>query len=219
MPPRETTSGSGFREALRKAEKNEVYSEWVRQRADTLRSGVSVHDVLRHFGHDLKYAGEDHEEQISCPFHGEDASPSARVYPGDARSPSHIWCWVCNERWDVFSLWKKFQGNTDEKFTAVMLGLERAFGIITPEGPKMDYKSSRQQGPTEEEHEVLDLLALCERRLREAKPKFEMKGFLVVGRLLDQLHAAMVARTIDVVGAEQRARALLDKIGEKIRSA
>lgn len=216
---RSVSGDSEFREALRKAEKNETYAAWVRQRADTIRSGVSVHEVLRYFGHSLKYSGDDHAEQISCPFHGADESPSARVHPSDALSASHIWCFVCNERWDVFSLWKKFQGNEDEKFTAVMLGIEKAFGIITPEAPAADYKTKRQMGPTEEEHEVLDLLAVCERRLREAKPKFEMKGFLIVSRLLDQLWLAVSQRTMDVDQSRTRTLAILDKIGEKIRNA
>lgn len=207
-----------FREALRDAQRNEVYKEWVRQRTETLRNRVTAYDVLRHFGVHLKYAGDSNEEQISCPFHGQDASPSARVYPESARSASHVWCFVCQERWDIFSLWKKFQSQDDMRFTQVLLGLEKAFGIITPEAPEMD-REAKPRGPTEEEHEVLDLLAVCERRLRQAKPHCEMESFLKMGQVLDNLHLKVNNRDIDVAAAKKLARTLLDKIGEKIRSA
>lgn len=211
--------GENYRDALRSAERNETYREWVRQRTETLKQAVSAKDVLRYFGIQLKFSGEDHEEQISCPFHGQDKDPSARVFPASARSSSRVYCFVCQERWDIFALWKKFQGQDDLKFTAILLGLEKAFGIPTPEAPAMDWKSERNQGPTEEEHEMLDLLAVCERRLRQSKPNFEMRGFFTVCKLLDALHFGVVNRKIDLDVARTRLQAVLDKIGEKIRSA
>lgn len=219
MAGRNIGRGENFREALKDAERNEAYKEWVRQRADTLRSRVTAQDVLRYFGHPLKYAGESNEEQISCPFHGKDADPSARVYPESPRSPSHVWCFVCQERWDIFGLWKKYQAQDDLRFTQVLLGLEKAFGIITPEAPAIDYQETSKRGPTEAEHEVLDLLAVCERRLKQAKPTCEMRSFLTLGKLLDELHYKIANRSIELPVANQRARAILDKIGEKIRSA
>jgi len=210
--------GDNYKEALRDAERNDAYREWVKQRAETLKVSVSAHDLLRRFGATLRYSGSSNEEQVSCPFHGKDADPSARVYPESARSPSHVWCFVCQERWDIFALWKKYTGETDAKFTQVLLGLEKAYGIITPEGPAPDWKS-KKSGPTEEEHDLLDLLAVCESRLRQAKPHFEMKGFLVVGKLLDHLHHDVQNRLIATGEARKRTQLLLDKIGEKIRGA
>jgi len=211
--------GENYKDALRDAERNEQYREWVRQRTDTLKSNVSAHDVLRRFGVDLRYGGSEAEEQISCPFHGRDTDPSARVYPESARSASHVWCFVCQERWDIFALWKKFNNETDARFTAVLLGLEKAFGIITPEGPQVDWSSRRRAGPTEEEEAVISLLRVCESRLRQAKSDFDMRGFLTVGKLLDGLHFNVTNRTIDPEEADKRARLILDKIGEKIRGA
>lgn len=212
------TGSTDYREALRTAERSESYREWVRQRTETLKQAVSAHDVLRHFGVQLKYSGDDNEEQISCPFHGQDADPSARLFPADARSSSRLYCFVCQERWDIFALWRKFQAQDDLRFTAILLGLEKAFGIPTPEAPKLDWEG-KKSGPTEEEHALFDLLAVTERRMRQAKPHFEMKGFFIVSKLLDHLHNEVQQREIDVDVADQRARAILDKIGEKIRSA
>jgi len=208
-----------YKEALRDAERNDQYRAWVQQRTETLKSAVSAHDVLRRFGADLRYTGSDHEEQISCPFHGKDTDPSARVYPESARSASHVWCFVCQERWDIFALWKKFNNEPDARFTAILLGLEKAFGIITPEGPSIDWRSSKSAGPSEEEQDVMALLAVCESRLRQAKPYFDMKGFLTIGKLLDGLHFQVTNRAIELEMADQRGRLILDKIGEKIRSA
>lgn len=210
------SSGESFRQELQRAERSQLYVDWVRQRTETLKQAVTAQDVLRYFGIQLKYGGADHEEQISCPFHGKDTDPSARVFPESARSASAVWCFVCQERWDIFALWKKFQGQEDMKFTVILLGLEKAFGLPTPEAPALDW-TSKYQGPSEEEHELLDLLAVCERRLRQAKPNFEMRGFFLVGRLLDALHYEVVNRKIEIPEATTRVRALLDKIGEKIR--
>lgn len=210
--------GENYREALRDAERNDQYREWVRQRTEVLKSSVTAHDLLRHFGVMLRYGGSDNEEQISCPFHGKDTDPSARLYPESARSASGLWCFVCQERWDIFALWKKFNNDPDAKFTQVLFGLEKAFGIITPEGPAADW-TYKKAGPTEEEEDVLALLEVCESRLRQAKPAFDMRGFLLVGKLLDGLHVGVQERTVATEDADKRARLILDKIGEKIRNA
>lgn len=210
--------GENYKEALRENERNEQYRAWVRQRTDTLKSSVSAHDVLRRFGATLRYGGSDNEEQISCPFHGRDTDPSARVYPESARSASHVWCFVCQESWDIFALWKKFNNDSEARFTAVLFGLEKAFGIITPEGPSLDWTSKRA-GPSDEEQHVMDMLVVCENRLKQAKPNFDMRGFLTVGKLLDNLHHGVQNRMISSEEAEKRTRLILDKIGEKIRGA
>ena len=48
---------------------------------------------------------------------------------------------------------------------------------------------------------------------------FNLSGFLVVGRVLDNLHYRMSHRTIDLGAAEKAARQVLEKIAEKLRSA
>ncbi len=214
---RQVNSSDNLREALQDSARSGLYKEWVSQRANAIRDTVTVYDVLRHFGVSLKYAGDDNEEQISCPFHGEDNSPSARVYPQSARSSSHVWCFVCNERWDVFALWKKFQGE-DQKFTQLLFGIERAFGLTTPEAPEVSSGASSVRGPTEREQEVLSLLDTCERRLKQAKESCDMVGFLTLGKLLDTLHYQVTNRLIDIEDAWKHTRAILDKIGSKIRA-
>ena len=99
----------------------------------------------------------------------------------------------------------------------ILRGLEKAFGIITPEAPDMS-REPVQRGPTEEELAVLRLLGVCECRLRSSKEAFTMNGFLTVGRILDNLHYRMAHQTIDLETAEKVARQILEKIAEKLRS-
>jgi hypothetical protein len=203
-----------YRQEYEEKERNELYILWVRQRAETLRNKVSAHDVLRHFGADLRSEGR---ESILCPFHG-DTSPSAKIYTAEGNSPSGVYCWVCRKRWDIFGLWREYMGDPQMKFTTVLFGLERAFGLETPEAPDRNWPHT-PCGPTDEEKVVYDLLEVCEKRLLVAKPHFELKGYLTVGKLLDRLHYQMNSRLIDAEEAEKLARMILDKIGEKIRGA
>lgn len=213
-------SAEGLREALRDAERKGQYREWVRQRIETIKSSVTAHDVCRHFGTPLKYAGSNNEEQISCPFHGKDTKPSARIFPDTGSSSSHIWCYVCAKRWDVIGLWKKYMGEDEGSthgFTATLFAIERAFGIVTPEGPSLN-DDRKPRGPSEEELEVRELLRICESRMREAKSKWEPKGFLRVGQLLDKMHYEVTHHVIPFPEAKARLKLILDKIGEKIRA-
>jgi hypothetical protein len=203
-----------FRKAYEDSQQKGAFFIWVSQRKETLKSSVSAHDVLRHFGSELKFNGE-REEQICCPFHG-DKDPSARIYTAQGDSPSGVYCWVCRKRWDIFGLWKEFHGDSEMRFTAVLLGLEKAFGIITPEAPDMS-RDYGPRGPTEEEQAVLDRLEVCERRLKLAKPNFQLKGFLIIGKLLDNLHYQVKHGLIDVELADKNVQLILNKIGEKTR--
>jgi hypothetical protein len=204
-----------FRKAFEKSQQKGAYFLWVNQRKEVLKSSVSAHEVLKHFGVSLKFNG-DRMEQICCPFHG-DSDPSARFYTAQGDKSSGVYCWVCRKRWDIFELWKEFQGDTEMKFTAVLFGLEKAFGIITPEAPDMT-RDDVPRGPTEKEQAVLDRLDVCERRLKLAKPQFQLKGFLILGKLLDNLHYQVKHNHIDIDLAEKNVQLILNKIGEKTRS-
>ena len=208
---------SRMQEAFQNSYRSTAYKTWVDQRVEVLLDKISAHDVLRHFGVELRYSGDTHEEQICCPFHG-DSNPSARLHPQEGTSRSGLYCWVCRKRWDIFGLWKEFKGDSEMKFTLVLRELEKAFGIDTPEAPDMS-REPIQRGPTEEELAVLRLLDVCECRLRNAKGSFTMKGFLTVGKVLDNLHYRMEHQTIDLETAEKVARQILEKIAEKLRSA
>lgn len=58
---------------------------------------VQMSDLLQESGIRLGTPGT--EEQISCPFHGPDRSPSARHYP----ETNSIYCFTCKKSWDPVS--------------------------------------------------------------------------------------------------------------------
>lgn len=192
-----------------------VFVDWLNQRKETLKSRISAHDVFQHFGVSLNSSGE---AQICCPFHG-DSSPSARIYPSVGDSSSGVYCWVCRKRWDIFGLWKEFSGDPQMKFTLVLYGLEKAFGITTPDLPELGADNYPVEVVNEAEQVALAKLQVCEKRLRLAKPYFQLRGFLTVGKLLDNLHYQLKHRRIDPKLAEKSAQLILDKIGEKTRVA
>ncbi len=201
------------REARDQVERQEASRLWVRARTDAVLKFVTAHDVLRRNGIKLKQSGADREEQFSCPFHGRDNTPSARVYPETVRGPSHVWCFVCHTRWDVIGLWKKFSG-ADPKFTRVLAEIERAFGIIPPEAPPIDY----DVGEDPEIAEIILLFDVCERRLLSAKRAFDMKAYLTIGSVLDRLRNQFEEQTATYNTLKDTLQKVLDKIGEKERS-
>jgi len=207
---------SDFGRAFEEHNNSSTYLLWVNQRKETLKRSVAAHDVLRYFGINLKIGGSDHEEQICCPFHG-DSSPSARVYGEQGDSPSAVYCYVCRKRWDIFGLWKEFNHDSEMRFTAVLLGLERAFGIMTPEAPSMSFKGP--QGPTDEEKVVLDKLQVCERRIAQNRKNLAPKVFFTLGKLLDTLHYQVKNELIGTEQAAKNIQMILDKIAEKARES
>lgn len=203
-------------EALQGAERKTAIYEWMRQRSATVKQNVSAHDVLRHFGVSLKFGGSEHEEQLSCPFHGKDNKPSARVYPDAPRSSSHVWCFTCQKSWDVFGLWRNFMGHGDEvRFGTVVFELEKAFGIIPPDAPELI--NPKDTGPSEAEKDVDRLFEVCENRLREAKPKYELDKYLTAGQLLDRWRFRWDKRSIDTAELDKLLRTFIDRVGERIR--
>jgi hypothetical protein len=199
-----------IQEAQDEKDQRDAFRRWIQVRADTVRSTVTVYEVLERNGVRLRRG--DREEQIACPFHGQDRKPSARVYPETTRGPSHVWCFVCRERWDAIGLWKKFTGET-VKFTRILGEMERAFGILPPERPPSEIDNG-------EDPELIELDLLfdtCERRLKGARDSFDMQGYLRVGLILDRLYLQTSDGTLSAAKAKEVLRRVLDKIGEKVR--
>jgi hypothetical protein len=210
-----------FRDMEREAAQERVVSEarraWIRKRIDNIHSHVTAYDVLRQGGVEL-YKSEGEEEQFSCPFHGEDRKPSARVYPADGDRPSHAWCFVCREKnWDAIGLWRKFNGGEDKTFGQVLSEIERSYGLSTPDLPLEAVLDTPQVDPN---LEVLKTLTQsCENCLRRAKPAYralgDFKGFVRAGSVLDRVHYRLGKRIISSEKAISLLRELLSKITEK----
>lgn len=185
---------------------------WMRARIEHINSQITAADVLSKHGVQLRRHGMQ-EEQISCPFHGSDKKPSARYFPDSGKSTSHVWCFVCHERWDVVKLWTKFTGT--EKFSEILFQIERAFGITPPE-PSMIPDLEPVYDPMEDEVESLFLA--CEKRLKEYRDKFQLEKHLILGAALDQTRFLLDRGNIKLVVARDRLKLVLGKMGEIIRA-
>lgn len=204
--------------AKRQTAAEQARRAWVAQRIENIHQHVTAYDVLARNNVVLRY-GDDREEQFSCPFHGRDRRPSARVYPVSARSPSHAWCFVCQERWDAITLWSKFNQFDDKPFTVVLSDIERAFQIPVPEMSADAHLVEDTSGVALEEFDAL--YEVAERRLKNAAPAFkyldDLTGFLKAGSVLDKLRYRVDECVVKPSRGEQVLRQLLERIAAKER--
>jgi hypothetical protein len=207
-------------EAREEATSREALLQWTQQRIENIHRHVTAHDVLRKGGVEFKQGGSDEEEQFSCPFHGVDHKPSARVYPADNRRQSHAWCFVCQEKsWDAIGLWKKFNGGEDKSFSRVLTEIEHAYGITPPPMPK---EASIKHEVRNVALESFDsLYESCEHRLRGARENYrsllDMVGYLSAGQVLDKLRHRVDKQQTTPERGKEILRQLLDRIVAKVR--
>lgn len=215
-----------MKEELRKALQEDAITrarqEWYSQRAQQILRMVSAYDVLRLNGVDL--SGSDTQEaQFSCPFHGMDRRPSARIYPDSATGPSHVWCFVCQEkRWDAIGLWRKYNGGEDTPFGRVLSQMEKAYNLPAIEMPR-EIGGSAPSTHDEQEMEAFETLyTACENRLRRGREAYQklsdMVGFLSASSILDKLRYRVDQRQTTPQRACTTLKQLLERIGEKVRA-
>lgn len=185
---------------------------WLAARKENIHQRVRAADVLSRHGVSLKYHG-DREEQFSCPFHGADNKPSVKYFIEENGEPSHVWCFVCQERWDCIALWKRFTGTS--KYSTVLAEIERAFALTVPESGLPRGGGHRAVDP--ELEQANDYLEQCERLLRLERERIEMPVHLKLGSILDQLRFAIERKHISGSVGKERALLLLRRIGEKSR--
>ena len=192
--------------------------EWFKQRKQQILDSVTAADILERNGVALDKKGL-RPEQISCPFHGKDNRPSARYFPADPKSASHVYCFFCKQRWDAIGLWRKFNG--DQEYKAALGSIERAFGLKPPEEPKRVEKVV----VPEDMKVVESLLKTCERRLKQDKLDIPIESHLKLCRIMDQQwdlfsNPPSDPSKLKTHYAVQRTQAekILNLIGEKIRA-
>lgn len=194
---------------------------WYAMRTKTIHDRVTAHDILRRNGVSFRHTG-DREEQFSCPFHGKDESPSARVYPSSPRSPSHVWCYVCRERWDAIALWKKYSGG-EKSFHRLLSELEKLYNLETPPVPEGAYDKGSVPVSEQEKAEFERFYVVCEERLKGSREDYarlqDMNGYLVAGSILDKAYYQVGEGTMSPKDGLDVLKRLILKIGERIRGA
>ncbi len=205
-----------FYQALRAANEQTAVDQWRSSRRERILCEVSVFDVLGRFGKAPPHRGSrDRGQQICCPFHG-DSKPSAKIYPPkSANEGGAVYCYVCRERWDVITLWKKF---TDTTYAAAISQIEKEFGIVPDRCP--DTPSLRQADALKQKADRLqyksDRLKTCENRLRLLRELPSMMTPVVqIGMALDVLYST----DPDTEQFESGVKLVLEKIGNLLRKA
>lgn len=204
-------------EAQQESANQRILREWIQQRIALIHEKISIYDVLRKNGIVLEY--EDRPTQFSCPFHGQDKKPSARAYPDSGSGPSHAWCFVCQERWDVISIWRKFTGS-EKKFTRILTEIEQSFALDQPAFPDgIKLLTQEVETQVEDDFEQFNKLgAACERRLVDAKHAYDLKAYTSAASLLERVTTRVTDRRMSKQEGEQRLRTLLDNIGKRVRA-
>ncbi len=85
---------------------------------EIIKQHATLKDVLVEIG---SIRGKGPEEQFSCPFHGRDLKKSCRYY----EETDSAYCWVCKERWDIFSFTAKKQQITFSQVLWYLVKLHR----------------------------------------------------------------------------------------------
>jgi hypothetical protein len=73
---------------------------------ERINEEVSIYDLFDQSDPPVKYLTKAKPCQISCPFHGNDTHPSARVYP-DTNS---LRCFYCSKSWRPVTFWAERNG-------------------------------------------------------------------------------------------------------------
>lgn len=199
------------------AENEEAIKAWYAMRRATIHEVLSAYDVLRMHGVSFRHSTE-REEQFSCPFHGKDEKPSARVYPTKGDSRSHVWCYVCKQSWDAISLWKKYSGE-EKGHHRILTEIEKHLGLTPPQVPRGAIKAVIDD---REKVNYLRFLDLCEHRIHAAREAYlardDMNGFLIAGSILDKMVSRVADNRLSYAQAILMLKQLIDKIGERIRA-
>jgi len=96
---------------------------------DLIKDKVRMETVLAGQGIEVMNG---RETQISCPFHGDDKSPSARFYP----DTDSIHCFTCKETWDVISFEMTRQGLPFRDTLSFLVGKYKISTTALPDAKK-----------------------------------------------------------------------------------
>lgn len=193
--------------------------EWVSRRVAAVRGVYSTFEVLTEKGIQ-EIPDETTPTQISCPFHGADAKPSARFYPaGSGRSYDIVRCFKCKENWDCISLYAKFRGL---RFMDALVELERRFRIRVPRRPEepetVDPVDRGASYVSDKWDDVPKVLLLLEAKLARLRSRASLSDYVKFCRVLDAVQwdvdKAAGKQNAEMVKVLKRLREVMDSLPE-----
>lgn len=164
--------------------------EWIKRRADAVRTKYTAYQCLHEHGHGEHLVDEDTPISVFCPFHPNTATMAARYYPASGRKTDYVRCFRCHENWDSINLYLKFKGLP---FMEALKDLERRFGIKVERIPEMaeevplpaDKSSSSYESPAWQD--VPRMLGLLEGKLVRLRETASLLDFVRFCRVLDSV--------------------------------
>lgn len=163
--------------------------DWVRRRADAVRSKYTAYSCLHENGHGEFLVDEETSVSVFCPFHTNVNTMAARYYPASGRRSDYVRCFRCHENWDCLNLHMRFKG---VGFMDALKDLERRFRIVVerkpddaPEEPIVDKSSSSYV--SDAWSDVPRVLAMLEEKLARLRPMASMHDYVKFCRVLDSV--------------------------------
>ncbi len=164
--------------------------DWIRKRADAVRSKYTAYQCLHENGHGEHLVDEDTPISIFCPFHHNVSTMAARYYPASGRRTDYVRCFRCHENWDSLNLYLKFKGIP---FMDALKELERRFSIkvlLRPDAeeevPLPPDKSSSNY-VSEAWSDVPRVLSMLESKLGRLRETASMTDFVRFCRVIDSV--------------------------------
>ena len=161
----------------------------LQELVSVINGAARIADLLEEHG--TKLRTPQHEEQIHCPFHGADRSPSARHYP-DTNS---IHCFTCKKSWDPVRFVMEKKGL---RFKEALDSLVHRYGIATDtvtynqDGSKtLRFKAASRGAAFREltrEDKLLMAKGVLEERILQCRGKTEPRKYLNMVYLMSLMH-------------------------------
>jgi len=165
------------------------HQQWIRRRADAVRQVYTAYDALIEFGQGEALIDQDTAIQVSCPFHGVDARPSARYYPSSGSRSDYLRCYYCKENWDALNLFMKFRGL---QFMDALKELERRYRLKVPKRPdgtpiEEPKDRSSSEYVSEAWLDVPRVLDMLEKKLARVRDRASLIDYVRFCRVLDRV--------------------------------
>lgn len=194
--------------------------EWIRKRANEVRSRFSAYDCLHENGHGEMLVDLDTPVQVSCPFHGPDNRPSGRYYPSSGYRSDYLRCYTCKENWDAINLYMKFRGL---EFMEALKELEKRFHVQVPRSPKkieLPIPEDKKEDYTSEAWtDIPRVISIVESKLLRNRNNIALIDFIKICRLIDaidydfeKLKEPDAGTKANMVGALLKAKDRIDEI-------
>jgi hypothetical protein len=160
-------------------------NDYWKKRIDNIKSQVKLRNLLDYYNISCQSNGE--ITQLHCPFHGDDAHPSARVYETNT-----MYCWVCNKTWDVVEFIKDLN---NLKFKEAVVFLENSYGIQKPsledslKEPSFEDFLSESSNPKILDKDYSLEFELLSKMLIRSKNNIDLKTYSRLFYTLDNIYA------------------------------